>query len=86
MVRNIVPDRTIIAKLGQQLSSRGMRPPCHVVVAAQNGTVTLSGNIQYEHQRHVARQVAQGMEGVGRVVDQMKVTAPKVAAKKPNQW
>jgi osmotically-inducible protein OsmY len=40
-------DPTISRKVGEELSSRGMRSPCNIVVATTKGTVTLSGVIQY---------------------------------------
>jgi len=70
-----VSDRTIMQKVSEQLQNRGMRPPCHVAVMSQKGTVTLSGKIQYDHQRRMAVQATQGVEGVQRVVDQMQVIA-----------
>ncbi len=69
----IIPDRTIDQKVGQQLANRGMRPPCKVAASSQKGTVTLTGKIQYEHQRNLCTQIARGVEGVQRVVDQLQV-------------
>lgn len=71
--KNIIPDRTIDQKVGQQLSNRGMRPPCKVVASSNAGTVTLTGKIQYEHQRNSFVQTARRVEGVQRVVDQLQV-------------
>ena len=71
--RNIIPDRTIDLKMNQQLANRGMRPPCKVLAASKGGTVTLSGKIQYEHQRNVCTQTVRRVEGVKRVVDQLQV-------------
>lgn len=66
-------DGTITQTVSQQLSNRGLRPPCHVNVVTTKGNVTLSGTIQYEHQRRVAVQAARGVAGVQRVVDQMQI-------------
>jgi osmotically-inducible protein OsmY len=79
--KNIIPDRTIDQKVGQQLSNRGMRPPCKVAASSHDGTVTLTGKIQYEHQRAAFIQTARRVEGVQRVVDQLQVIV-KAAAKK----
>jgi osmotically-inducible protein OsmY len=68
-----VPDHILNQKVVQQLSNRGVRPPCKVVVSTHKGSITLSGQIQYEHQRHAAVQAAQHVEGVQRVVDQLQV-------------
>jgi osmotically-inducible protein OsmY len=70
-----VSDHAIMVKVNEQLQNRGMRAPCHVGVTSQKGTVTLSGKIQYHHQRQIAVHAAQNVEGVQRVVDQMEVIA-----------
>ncbi len=76
--KNIIPDRSIDQKVGQQLSSHGMRPPCKVVASSKGGTVTLTGKIQYEHQRNSCIQTARRVEGVQRVVDQLQVIVKEV--------
>jgi osmotically-inducible protein OsmY len=73
--KDAVPDRVIDQKVGQQLANRGMRPPCKVTVSSKGGTVTLSGKIQYEHQRNVCVRTTSNTEGVRRVVDQLQVIA-----------
>ncbi len=74
----IIPDRTIDQKVGQQLASNGMRPPCKIAASSQRGTVTLTGKIQYEHQRNSCVQIARRVEGVQRVVDQLQVIVKEV--------
>jgi osmotically-inducible protein OsmY len=74
----IIPDRTIDQKVTQQLANRGMRPPCKVAASSSGGTVTLTGKIQYEHQRNVCVQVTRRVEGVQRVVDQLRVIVKEV--------
>jgi osmotically-inducible protein OsmY len=66
-------DTSITQHVSQQLASRGLRPPCHVNVSTSKGNVTLSGTIQYEHQRRAAVQATRAVAGVTRVVDQLKV-------------
>ncbi len=78
--KNIITDRTIDQKVGQQLANRGMRPPCKVAASSHGGTVTLTGKIQFEHQRNLCMQMARRVEGVQRVVDQLQVIV-KVAKK-----
>ena len=74
MLRRVpVPDHLLNQKVIRQLSNRGMHPPCKVVVSTHNGSITLSGQIQYEHQRRPAVRAAQNIEGVQRVVDQLQV-------------
>jgi osmotically-inducible protein OsmY len=70
-----VSDRVITQKISQQLQNRGVRSPCQVTVMSQKGTVTLSGKIQYDHQRRMATQAAQGVDGVQRVVDRLQLIA-----------
>jgi hypothetical protein len=65
-------DRKIAEDVSTQLKSRGLRAPCHVNVVSNEGNVTLSGKIQYEHQRGLAIQVARSVRNVRRVVDQMQ--------------
>ncbi len=50
--KNPVSDQAIMTKVNQQLQSRGIRSPCQVGVLSLKGMVTLSGKIQYDHQRH----------------------------------
>jgi len=70
---NKVSDETIIQKVTRQLSNRGMQSPCHIDVVSRKGDVTLSGTIQYEHQRLAALHAVRGVDGVRHVVDQMHV-------------
>ena len=79
--REPVADHLLNQQVIQQLSNRGVRSPCKVAVSTQKGSVTLSGLIQYEHQRHMAMQAAQHIEGVKRVVDQLRVI-PRMVPKK----
>ncbi len=71
--RNQVPDETLLQKVTQQLSNRGLRSPCKISVTARNGDITLSGTIQYQHQRMAAMQATRCVTGVRRVNDQMQV-------------
>lgn len=70
-----VPDEKITQQVSQKLSSRGVRSPCRVAVRSSGGVVTLSGTVQYPHQKGAAVQAANGISGVRRVVDQMIVKA-----------
>jgi len=80
----IITDRTIDQNVGQQLVNHGMRPPCKVTASSKVGTVTLTGKIQYEHQRILCMQTARRVEGVKRVVDQLRVIVKDV--KKNAAW
>ena len=64
-----IPDRVITQQLNNKLANRGVRAPCHVNVLSKNGEVTLSGTVQFAHQKGAAVQVATGITGVRRVID-----------------
>ena len=68
-----IKDPVISLKVSEKLTSLGVRAPCRVTVVTNNGSVTLSGTIQYEHQRHMAVHATKAVTGVQRVVDQMQV-------------
>ena len=68
-----VPDHQIVQKVTTQLPRRGIRPPCNVRVHVRNGTVTLSGTIEFEMQRKAALHAATSVNGVQRVIDQLTV-------------
>jgi osmotically-inducible protein OsmY len=68
-----VKDPVISQKVSETLSSVGIRAPCRVTVVSNKGNVTLSGTIQYEHQRHRTIRAIQAVAGVQRVVDHMQV-------------
>ena len=69
-----ISDPMISQKVQEKLSSLGIRAPCRVTVASNKGNVTLTGSIQYEHQRQMAVHAIRGVAGVQRVVDQMLVS------------
>ena len=49
-----VPDRQILQKVTAQLPRRGIRPPCDVRVSVHDGTVTLTGKLEFDLQRKAA--------------------------------
>ncbi len=69
-------DPQITRDVTQRMANCGVRPPSQVRVASAKGVVTLSGTIQYEHQRQQALKAVSGVAGVSRVVDQMKAMPP----------
>jgi osmotically-inducible protein OsmY len=42
----------------------------------RNGTVTLSGTLDFDYQRRPLLRAASGVDGVHMVIDQLKVKAP----------
>jgi BON domain len=75
--KNRISDPRITQAVTQRLANRGIRPPSRISVTSANGQVTLSGSIQYEHQRHAVLHTTRAVEGVRRVVDMLKlITTP----------
>jgi osmotically-inducible protein OsmY len=66
-------DPKITQNITQRLQGCGIRAPSKVTIASAGGQVTLSGTIQYEHQRQQAMKAVQGVSGVRRVVDNLRV-------------
>jgi osmotically-inducible protein OsmY len=75
-------DNLLNQKVTRQLSNRGVRPPCQVVVSNSDGSITLSGQIEHEYQRRTAVRAAQNTAGVKRVLDRLQVI-PRTLQGKP---
>lgn len=74
--KNQPPDSAISKIVSRQLASCGLRAPCQVRVQTRKGEVTLTGFVIFAHQKTSAVQAVQKVEGVRRVIDQMKVRSP----------
>jgi osmotically-inducible protein OsmY len=70
---SVTIDQKITSSVLLKLSNRGIRTPCNVLVKTKNGEVTLSGTVQFAHQKSAAVQAATGVTGVRRVTDQTTV-------------
>ena len=66
-------DGRITQQVTNKLASRGFSSPCRLTVHTANGQVTLTGIVQYAHQKSAAVSAISGMTGVRRVIDQMTV-------------
>jgi osmotically-inducible protein OsmY len=66
---SIASDQTITNQVLLKLAKRGFRSPCAVKVQTKQGEVTLSGTVQFSHQKAAAMQAATGVTGVRRVID-----------------
>lgn len=69
----LAADQTITNQVLLKLANRGLRSPCNVTVQTKKGEVTLSGTVQFSHQKTAAVQAATGCAGVRRVIDQTTV-------------
>ncbi|MBN2293936.1 MAG: BON domain-containing protein [Pirellulales bacterium] len=76
-------DKTILKKINQRLSRTSIGSQSQITATVRNGQVTLSGSIQYENQRRPAMRAANGVEGVSRIVDQIKLKSRDVHRKYP---
>lgn len=65
-------DTHVTRNISNKLASRGFGSQ-HLTVTTSNGLVTLSGNVQFAHQKKAAIRVIAGLTGVRRVIDQMTV-------------
>jgi osmotically-inducible protein OsmY len=70
-----VQDRTITRQVQGILAGRGLNSPCRIVVQTSKGDVTLSGSVQYQHQKVCAVQTAMGISGVRHVLNRLIVKA-----------
>ncbi len=85
--KNKISDPKIMQNVTQRLASCGIRSPSRVVVTSANGQVTLTGMVQYQHQRHSILQAARNIAGVRGVVDLLKlIVAPRKNEKADNRF
>ena len=70
-----VSDRSITQQVRNKIACRGLNSPCHITVDTQKGEVTLSGSVQFAHQKGTAVQIASVISGVRRVIDRLIVKA-----------
>jgi osmotically-inducible protein OsmY len=64
-------DDRITQQVNNKLAARGFCSPCRLSAQTSNGQVTLSGIVQYAHQKSAAVSAISGMVGVRRVIDQI---------------
>ena len=76
-------DQRVNEQVTRQLLNHGVRPPCNVVVSSRAGSITLSGQIEHEHQRRSAMRAAQNTPGVKRVTDQLQVMSKNSHRRQP---
>ena len=69
---NNAKDDHVTRNTNNKLASRGFGSQ-HLTVTTINGMVTLSGKVQFAHQKKAALKAIAGLTGVRRVIDQMTV-------------
>jgi osmotically-inducible protein OsmY len=68
-------DKAISQQVNVKLAGRGLGRPCRVDVQTLSGQVTLSGTVQFAHQKGAAVKIAGAVRGVRRVLDKITVAA-----------
>ena len=76
-MKALIPDEMIRQNVAQRLSRMEAPGRDPIIATIRDGDVTLSGKLSYEHQRRVVVNAARSVEGVRRVIDRLRVVAPK---------
>ena len=76
ILRNQIPDKTVLKSVLQRMTRKGTSSS-RVKATVRSGDVTLTGTIDYEHQRRSVLSSANSIPGVKRVIDQLRVEKKK---------
>ncbi len=71
-----VPDKALLSKVNSRLAGCGIGSSMHVTATVRNGTVTLSGTLDFDYQRKPVLRAASSVDGVRLVLDQLRVKPP----------
>lgn len=71
-----VSDKDLQRLVTQRLARTGLGTQTPIRATVHNGTVVVSGVLQFEYQRKPALKAVQGIEGVRNIVDQLKLQPP----------
>jgi osmotically-inducible protein OsmY len=71
--RTAMGDRDLLKTVNQRLSRMGGGTEAELFASVQNGTVILTGMLQYESQRQPIVRAVSNIPGVHRVIDQLQV-------------
>lgn len=74
---NQTSDKALLKSVNRRLDRTGTGSQSKVTASVQRGTVTLSGQLQYENQRMPIMKAVRSVAGVRQVIDQLR-PAPKV--------
>lgn len=72
-----VSDKDLLRTINQRLSRAGAASQARVTASVQQGNVTVSGNLQYSHQRGAIIKAIERIAGVRRVNDQLQLVERK---------
>jgi osmotically-inducible protein OsmY len=75
--RNQIADKDLAKTVNQRLARAGASSSSRIAATIQQGTVTLTGTLQYPGQRSPIVKSLSGVPGVTRVVDLMKLAERK---------
>jgi osmotically-inducible protein OsmY len=77
---NQFPDSELAVAVVDALRWNAAVPPDRITVVVRDGTVTLSGNVDWRYQREAACRAVRQLIGVKRLVDAVAVTSPPRSA------
>lgn len=72
-----ISDKALLSTVNQRLARTGTGSQAKLHATVRQGTVTLSGTIQYERQRTPILKATRNVSGVRNVIDQLVVTPKK---------
>jgi osmotically-inducible protein OsmY len=73
---NQIPDKTLLKSVIQRMTRKGISPG-RFTTTVRSGNVTISGTIDYEHERRSILGSVNNIPGVTRIVDQIRVEKKK---------
>ena len=76
--RNLISDKDLLKSVNQRMARTGTASQSRINVSVQQGTVTLSGNLQHAIQRSPIVKAVSRVAGVRRVIDQMQLIVRKI--------
>jgi osmotically-inducible protein OsmY len=71
--RNEVPDRSLLQTVSRRMERTGTGSQTRLSASVRQGTVTISGTLQYESQRTPIVKAVRNIAGVHHVIDQLRL-------------
>lgn len=75
-LRSQIPDKTLLKSVLQNMTGKGVNVS-RIKATVQSGSVTITGTIDYDHERRSITNSVNSITGVKRVVDQLQVEKKK---------